>query len=295
MLVLTACSTTKNSDKLDVKVQVWALQYLVNEIGKEHVTVSLAVEAGDAHNKEQTQKEVAALEKSNLFFYVGFGDVGVEAQELLKATNNSDSNKSVDVAARLEAVVHGEEKDPHVWLSPKQMIVMGETVTQKLSEKRPEKKSEFEANYEKLKQKLTELDTELKNIFSNKTKKSVLVEHTAYGYMARDYGFTQHGLAGNHDHDHDHDHEDESAAAGEHAELSAGQIEKLKEEVKEENIAYLFGNSQNQSEETEKVAKELGVTLEKVSTLETLSQEEAKKEYSEHVREIAQKFAKEME
>lgn len=291
-IALSACSlTSNNNEKLNVKVQVWALQYLVSEIGKEHVDVSLAVTSGDAHHKEPTQKEIADLAKSKLFFYVGFGDVGVEAKELMKSTND-ESGKNVDVASQLEGISVGEEKDPHVWLSPKQMLKMAEVVKQQLIEKKSDKKAEFEKNYEELKTKLTALDQKLTIMFSNKTRKTILVEHAAYGYMARDYQFKQHGLAENHNHDHEHEGGGQS---GEHAELSPAQIEHLKEEVKENNLSILFGDSQNQSEETEKVAKELGVKVEKVSTLETLSTEEAKKDYITHIEEIAGKFAQEME
>lgn len=293
-IALSACSMqSANSDKLNVKVQVWALQYLVSEIGKENVDVSLAVASGDAHHKEPTQKEIADLASSKLFFYVGFGDVGVEAKELMKSTNDT-SGKNVDVASQLEGIAVGEEKDPHVWLSPKQMLKMAEVVKQQLIEKKSDKKADFEKNYEALKTKLTALDQKLTTMFAAKTQKTILVEHAAYGYMARDYQFKQHGLSENHDHDHDHENES-GGQSGEHAELSPSQIEHLKEEVTENKLSILFGDSQNQSEETEKVAKELGVKVEKVSTLETLSAEEAKKDYITHIEEIAGKFAQEME
>lgn len=289
--MLTACTASNKSQegKIDVKVQVWALQYLVNEIGKDNVNATLAVESGDAHHKEPTQKEIAELAKSTLFFYIGFGDVGVEAQELLKATS-SNPDKNVDLTNKVDAIAVGSEKDPHVWLSPKQMLVMAETVKQKLSDKLPDKKSEFEVNYEALVKRLKALDSEMQTLFTNKKNKKVLVEHAAYTYMARDYGFEQLSLTTTHDHENEG-----GKKADEHAELSAAQIENLKKIVASEKLSILYGDSQNQSELTAKVAKELGLKIEKVSTLETLSQEEVKKDYVTHIKEIAQKFAQEME
>lgn len=291
--LLTACSggNKNQGGKIDVKVQVWAIQYLVNEIGKENVNATLAVESGDAHHKEPTQKEIADLSKSILFFYIGYGDVGVEAQELLKATNSS-ADKNIDLASNLEAVAKGSEKDPHVWLSPKQMLIMAETVKQKLSDKLPDKKNELEANYNSLVQRLKDLDAEMKTMFANKNHKKVLVEHSAYAYMARDYGFEQLSLTSKHEHE---DHEGEGSKADEHAEISAAQIEDLKKVVATEKLSILYGDSQNQSELTGKVAQELGLKVEKVSTLETLSQEETKKDYITHIKEITEKFSQEME
>lgn len=294
-LLLTGCATTTTEgSKLEVKVQVWAMKYLVQEIGKENVNVSLAVTSGDAHHKEPTQKEIAELSKSALFFYMKAGDLGREAEEIIKVAGE-DKGKNIDLMSGVDPLANGTEVDPHAWLSPKQMIVMAETVKNQLVTKRTEKKNEFENNYAQVIEKLKRTDQELANTFTNTTTKEILVEHSAYGYMARDYGFEQHGLTSVHSHQEgeSHSHE-ENSSTSEHTELSSSQIEALKEVVVEEKMTVLFSDSQNQSEMTEKVAKELGLTVEKVSTLETLSEAEEKTDYISHIKAIANKFAKAM-
>lgn len=290
MMMLTACTGTKSqTEKLDVKVQVWAMKYLVEEIGKENVNVTLAVTSGDAHHKEPTQKEIAELSKSSLFFYVGAGDLGVEAEEIMKATEGN-KEKNVNLFSHVEALNKGTEKDPHAWLSPKQMKIMSATVKDKLIEKKADKKNDFETNYNNLQKKLTDLDQEITQMFTKKTKSEILTEHAAYGYLARDYNFAQHGLT----EEHHHDGESTSSSNGEHAELSASQVETLKEVVTEEGFKTLFADSQNQSETIENLAKELNVKLVKVSTLETVSKEEEQKDYIQHIKEIAEKFSSEL-
>lgn len=292
LIMFAGCTANENKqEKLEVKVQVWAMKYLVEEIGKEHVNVTLAVESGDAHHKEPTQKEIAELSKSNLFFYMSAGDLGREAEELMKASG--DKEKNVDLFEHVVALQKGSEPDAHAWLSPKQMQLMAQTVKEKLITKKVDQKSFFEANYTKLNEKLKSLDEEVTKLFAHKTKNEILVEHAAYGYLARDYGFAQHALTDTHDHDA-HAEETGGASNTEHSELSTAQVETLKEVVSEEGFKTLFADSQNQSETITKLAKELGITVERVSTLETLSKEEAKKDYIEHMKEIAQKFAKEM-
>lgn len=293
LIMFTGCTVNENKqEKLEVKVQVWAMKYLVEEIGKEHVNVALAVESGDAHHKEPTQKEIAELSKSSLFFYISAGDLGREAEELMKAAGSKEKN--VDLFEHVEALQKGAEKDAHAWLSPKQMQLMAQTVKEKLIAKKADQKSLFEANYNALTEKLKSLDETVTKLFAQKTKSEILVEHAAYGYLARDYGFAQHALTDTHDHDA-HAEEASGTSSTEHSELSASQVETLKKVVAEEGFKTLFADSQNQSETITKIAKELGITLERVSTLETLSKEEAKKDYIEHIKEIAQKFAKELE
>lgn len=295
LFMLSGCvQGNQEKAKIEVKVQVWAMKYLVESIGKEEVNVSLAVASGDAHHKEPTQKEIAELTKSHLFFYTDAGDLGREAHELIKASGTSDG-KNVDVMKGLESIVNGSEKDPHVWLSPKQMIVMAKTVKESLCEKRSDKKEVFESHYKDVVAQLQQLDQTMTELFAHKTKSEILVEHAAYGYLARDYGFAQHALTESHNHaSGEHHSEDESGAkVSEHTEMSAAQIETLKQIVQEEKFTTLFADSQNQSELTEKIAKELNITLQKVSTLETLSQNE-QADYVVQMKQIAEKFAKEM-
>lgn len=296
VLNLVGCTANQTSEKLDVKVQVWALQYLVEEIGKEDVNVSLAVASGDAHHKEPTQKEVAALAKSALFFYIGSGDVGVEAESLLKTTESSQT-KTIDLAQSADLLQVGSETDPHIWLSPKQMMKMAEQVKQALIDQKGDKKSAFETNYAALNEKLKAVDAELQTIFANKTNQSILIEHAAYGYMARDYGFKQHSLTQTHEgHDHEDDRaHEESGGSNESSEFSAAQIETLKQEVKERQWKYLYADSQSQSESVAKVAAELGLEVQKVSTLETPAQSGTNQSYVEEIKKIAEVFVKEME
>lgn len=293
LLFVTGCATNESKQgKLDVKVQVWAMKYLVEGIGKEHVNVSLAVESGDAHHKEPTQKEIAELSKSSLFFYIDAGDLGREAQELMKATGGSQVKNS-NLFQGVEPLLKGSDNDPHIWLSPKQMKVMAKTVKEKLIEKKVDQKAEFEKNYQRVNEELDTLDQTFKALFANKTKEEVLVEHAAYGYLARDYGFSQHLLTDDH-HGENHESEHIASNGSEHAELSASQVETLKKIVVEEQFMTLFADSQNQSETIEKVAKELNITLIKIPTLETLSQEEANKGYVKQMETIAEQFAKEL-
>lgn len=87
-----------------------------------------------------------------------------------------------------------DELDPHLWLSPRNCIVMATDIERELSQLYPEKAAQFKANLAKLVAELEATDAYCRKQLAPYKGKSFLVYHPAFGYFAHEYGLEQHGI-----------------------------------------------------------------------------------------------------
>ena len=86
---------------------------------------------------------------------------------------------------------HGS-KDPHVWTSPPNVMILGRNILRGLLEVDPVHSSVYEANYKKFIMEIIDLDADIRRIFSEKGKGArFIVFHPAWGYFADAYGLEQ--------------------------------------------------------------------------------------------------------
>ena len=82
---------------------------------------------------------------------------------------------------------HGGD-DMHVWLDPKNAIVMARAIESVLSEINPSNKQAYQAQTERVEAELTALDEELRDTLSSVADEPFIVFHDAYQYFERAYG-----------------------------------------------------------------------------------------------------------
>lgn len=80
-----------------------------------------------------------------------------------------------------------ELNDPHVWLSPKRMIVMSRGITARMQEIFPESAKEIAENGAAYEIELEKLDGEFRALGALKNR-DIVTLHDAFGYLAQDYG-----------------------------------------------------------------------------------------------------------
>lgn len=90
---------------------------------------------------------------------------------------------------------HGEY-DPHTWLSPALMSEKVEHFAEALATLDPENTATYEANAAALQAELTALDTEYETALSSCSTDEIITSHDAFGYLAEQYNFTIHSIAG---------------------------------------------------------------------------------------------------
>jgi zinc transport system substrate-binding protein len=195
---LSGCSTspTTTSDKINVTVAAYPLQFLTERIVGDHGTVTnLTAPGTEPHDLELTAKQIADMSGSDAVVYIAGFQAAVD-----DAVKTSPPKLAIDVSQGVDRLAGaGEEAgsyDPHIWLSPKNMVTMAETINTQLSTANPALASTFKTNTDGLVADLHSLDSSYKTGLSTCARTQFITSHAAFAYLARDYGLTQISIAG---------------------------------------------------------------------------------------------------
>jgi len=208
-------SSRKNEIVLNNKIKVvtsfYPLYFLTSEIALDKAIVSNIIPSGAGpHGYEPTPKDLATIEHSNLLVLNGGGleGWGDNIKTNLKG-------KNIDIVIAGEGLItienkeeHGHEHeheedghhhhgvDPHVWLSPVLAMQMVDKIESALSKIDQANASYYKANAQSLKDKLSVLDGEFRKGLSSCSTKNIIVSHSAFAYLAREYNLNQVSIAG---------------------------------------------------------------------------------------------------
>ena len=149
--------------------------------------------------------------------------------------------------------------DPHTWVSPKSAMIMAENIKNSLVEADPDHTAGYEQRYEELRTKLEALDQHFTDELAKVPNKEIVVSHQAFGYLARDYGLTQHAIMG----------------LSPDAEPTGQDIVKLAKLVKDEGIKYIFFEELVSDKLAKTLASEAGVETMVLNPVEGLTKEQA--------------------
>ena len=295
-LALSACSSTAPSSTsgakdgtLTVMASFYPLQYLAEQIGGEHVTVTSLTPAGaEPHDLELSPKTVNALSSADAVIYLaGFQsavDEAIEQQapktvidvspavQLVEAGVDAnhpseEEDEDTDEAQSSEADGHEDHHhdmsaDPHFWLDPVRMASAATLVGDKLAEANPANAEMYKTNAKALKDELTSLGNDLVSKTSTCQIKTFVTAHTAFGYLADRTGLTQVGISGL--------DPDSSPSPARLAEIS--QI------AKDQGVTTIFTEALIDPKIAQTLADDLGITTAVLDPIE--SQTDPSKDYS---------------
>ncbi|MEK3735036.1 MULTISPECIES: metal ABC transporter substrate-binding protein [Paenibacillus] len=148
--------------------------------------------------------------------------------------------------------------DPHVWLSPVLAIEQVRNIEAGLSAAAPEHKEAFKANADAYISKLEALDQEFRDGLKDSKRKDFITQHSAFGYLAREYGLTQVPIAG----------------LSPDQEPSAAQMASVIEFAKEHEVKTIFFETLVSSKVAEAIAAEIGASTSVLNPIEGLTQED---------------------
>jgi zinc transport system substrate-binding protein len=205
----TGCSSsdsgaTATGGKLDVVAAFYPLQYVTQQVGGDRVAVTNLVSPGtEPHDVELSPRQVAEVVDADAVVYLRNFQPAVD-----DAVDDGAKDKSLDVATVAplkdgyvpleEGELHQDEtgKDPHVWLDPTRLAGIADAVAKKLGGLDPDHASEYTANAKALNGKLATLDQEYATGLKSCQKKTIVVSHNAFGYLAERYGLSQVAITG---------------------------------------------------------------------------------------------------
>lgn len=233
-------------------IKVVATFYPLQEIAKSVVgdlgSVTAIVPAGsEPHEFEPTAGAVRSLYDADLVIINGAG-MDPWAEKL--SSDLSVKGKSVIVLASavdLLPVREGEvaetgEYNPHIWLDPNIAVGLAEQIDQTLENQFPTKADTLRKNTESTVAQLKTLDAEYRMGLKKCRLHEVVTSHNAFGYLAKQYGFTTHALSG----------------ISPEEEPSPRKLATLAQLVKEQSIRYIFFETLVSPKLAETLAQETG-------------------------------------
>ena len=206
LLVATGCSSSaagSGTGKLNVVVAFYPLQYVVQQVGGDQVSVTNLTQPGvEPHDLELTAKQVAAVGSADLVFYERGFQAAVDSAVDTQTPRQVLDGASI-VPLRTTPGFSGEAAapdtsalDPHTWLDPQTMIKYASVVAQRLAQARPDAAADFQTRADALVKELTTLDSEFSTGLASCQRTVFVTSHAAFGYLAQRYGLEQVGIAG---------------------------------------------------------------------------------------------------
>jgi zinc transport system substrate-binding protein len=285
LFTFNGCSrkSSQSDDKITIAVSIVPEETFVRAVAGDKVEIVTMIPPGKSpESYSPTPQEMESFSRADLYFSIG---VPAEQASILPKVKDFNSKiKIVDLAARVEEVYphryfdedeehsahDGEDnhrhegRDPHIWLSPKRVMVMIDVIAREMSNFDPVNKSFYEKNAHDYIEKLEELDSEIRTSLSNIKNKTFIVYHPAFGYFADDYNLNM------------------IAIENEGKEATAKDLQHVIDVAKSQEIKVVFYQAETDSKQARTLAEEIDG---KTKMLEPLSAD-----YINNLRKMANAF-----
>ena len=282
VLILAACSNDTSEKEDDGKLKIMTTFYPMYEFTKniagDKADIELLIPSTiEPHDWEPTPKDIGNIQKADLFVY-NSADMETWVSDITASIDSSDvavveASKGIKLIEEDEEAEESEEEhehehehehshhaDPHVWLSPVLAQQEVQTITDALVKVDPDNKEYYETESSKYIEKLKALDEEYKTELKGITSNEFITQHTAFSYLAKEYGLVQVPIAG----------------LSPDEEPSAAKLAELKKFAEEHEINVIYFEELTSSKVAETLANELGADTEVLNALEGLSDEQQK-------------------
>jgi zinc transport system substrate-binding protein len=242
---------TSLNNKIKIVTTLFPLYDFAKEIGGDKVEVSLLLPPGiEAHNFEPKPSDIVEINESDIFVYTG-EFMEPWAHDIIESLTNKnikvvDSSSGIDLLKEEhehenheEGIEHDHDNnghshehennhggvDPHIWLGLDNTQTMVDNITKALIEKDSTNASYYQNNSVQYKNKLSHLDNQYKSGLEKCESKEIIYGgHYAFGYMAKRYGLTYTSAQG----------------FSPDGEPTAKDLVSLVDQIKKNNIKYVF-------------------------------------------------------
>ncbi|MUL42556.1 zinc ABC transporter substrate-binding protein [Streptomonospora sp. PA3] len=302
VLMAGGCGGTQEggTDRLSVVTGVYPLQWLAERVGGDHVEVENLTEPGaEPHDLELTPRQIGRVGQADVAFYISglqpAVDDAVAAQGGDNALDVADlvDLRSAEADAETAEHGHGEEGhgheggghseeghgddggghsegghghgelDPHMWLDPVRFAETAQGLADRLAEADPDHADDYAANAESAASLLDDLDTEYSDGLAECESREVVVNHSAFGYLAARYDLHQISPAG----------------LGSHSEPSPARLAEVAATVREHDIGTVFTEPMGDSDAITTIAAETGAQTALLDPIEGITDRSPGEDY----------------
>ena len=270
-------SEKKEDGKLKIITTFYPMYEFTKNIVGDKADVELLIPSTiEPHDWEPTPKDIGNIQNADLFVY-NSDDMETWVADI-EASINNDKVSIVEASKGIELIEaseeeeehehdeegheheHSHEADPHVWLSPVLAQQEVQTITDAIVKADPENKEYYEAESSEYLEELKALDEKYKTELAKKTSNEFITQHTAFSYLAKEYGLVQVPISG----------------ISPSEEPSAAKLAELKNYAQDHKINVIYFEELTSSKVADTLANELGADTEVLNALEGLSDEQQK-------------------
>jgi len=196
--------------------------------------------------KNKTVFKIQIKEAGKYLFFTEHMPIEFEADEHYF---KDSTKKDIEVLTSVpEEAHHG--KDPHVWVSPKNVKIMAKNIYNTLVEIDSKNQEYYETNYDNFIKEINQTNKKIKTILSSLPKNSkFMVFHPSWGYFAKDYNLEQ------------------LVIEVEGKEPKPKILQKIIKEAKEENVKAIFTQTEFSDKSAKVIANELKIKVIKETPL----------------------------
>ncbi|WP_175411134.1 metal ABC transporter substrate-binding protein [Streptomyces sp. TRM64462] len=282
--------------KLDVVASFYPMQFLAEQIGGDHVSVTTLTKPGaEPHDLELTARQVGELGEADYILYLKGIQPAVD-----DAIQQADVKNKVDAATLTTLEDHGAEvdghegheghegetasehaehadehadehghedagADPHIWLDPVKYAEVAKGVGDSLAKADPDNAAAYKKNTDELVKKLDALHTKFDQGLKNTTTRTFITTHSAFGYLAERYKLDQEGIAG----------------LDPESEPSPARIKQLQDVAKKDNVSTVFFETLASDKTAKTLAKDTGLKTDVLDPLEGITKKSKGADYIE--------------
>jgi zinc transport system substrate-binding protein len=272
----TAAGSGRGSDgdgRLTVAASFYPLQFVAQRVGGQHVWVRSLTKPGvEPHDLELTPRDVAALSRSDVaFFLAGFQPAVDQAIAADGPRVVVDAAPAARLDLRYTPLTEGRavpSADPHFWLDPTRLAAVAGAFAAELERIDPAHAPFYRINLDGLTRDLTALDGLLRKGLAHCGGSELVTSHNAFGYLARRYGLRQVGITG----------------LSPDAEPDPGRLAEAAAFVREHRVATIYYETLVSGAVARTVASETGARVDVLDPLEGLNDSSDGADYLEVMR-----------
>ena len=205
LLVLIPAVLWAGDGRITVAVSLQPYATLVKMLGGDRVNVVTLLPPGaDPHNFEPKPAVIKAFSVAQVYFTDGSGLDKTWMPRFLGANKNVqvvDISKGIEwMKSEEEHGAHGhhhdEEMDPHIWTSPTRMRFLAQNIFQELKKLDPKYVIDYVNRESMVQDELALVERQLNEavISMPKDRRSFIVFHPTYGYLAKDFKLKQYTI-----------------------------------------------------------------------------------------------------
>jgi len=261
---------TSQNAKMTIAVSIGPLEEFVEKICGDGIETVIMIPAGaDPHTYEPRPSQLKSVSQAGMYVMVGSGlEFEVAWLDKLLALNEGmalvDCSKGIDLIET--GIGNGKSsKDPHIWLSLDNAVIMTENIYEVLIEIDPDNSDRFHKNLNDYQGALKRLDDSISKLLDTEEEKKIIVLHPAWAYFARDYGIEQIPIE------------------VEGKEPTPANLEAIIDKAKKEDIKIIFASPEFSTRSAEVIADEIGAEVVLISPVE--------KEYLKNMEKVAMAFS----